>query len=843
MRRGKLWLITFLLLTILIFEVQAQKPSSKKTTKKTEVKKSPTKETSVKKAVTKPVVADPPPDVVEDQKKIRNIVSVLEFMLNTLGSSTATTRDKEVLVTESYSKIFRDSKVQIEDDLVEDRLVVTNKDVIAYLKDVDFFFTDATFEFAIDNIQNGTNADNKNFYKVALTRHLKGSTTDGKPVNNTLQRFIEINYDPDSQDLKIVSIYTTEFSGKDVLTNWWKQLSYEWQAIFKKKLNFMDSVTLTEMKIIADLQELDLSHNQYITNLDPLAYLSKLKSLNLSYTSISDLVPIRNLTEVTELNLAHTKIQDVNMLKYSSNLVKMNISHTDVSDISVIEKMPHLQYLEMGNTNITDITPIANLTELLFLNLEATKVSNLSPLQNLVQITDLNLSQTPIQDIAALGTLKKVITLDIDSTHISAVTSLSALENLKVLHANYTLIADLQPLQKLPHLEKIYCDQTPVKQPAADAFMATNPKVLVIYDSKDLKSWWDSIQPEWQEVLSKAAKVGPQPTKEELARVTNEDSINVDSNSRIRDLEPLRKLQKLTVIIVNSPEVSDLTPLKDHTEIKYLDISGTRVSDVSAVSKFIKLKVLRADKSKIENIAPLLQLAALEKIYADQTGVQDFIVGEFLEKNRKCLIIYKTIHVDRWWKNLSEDWKTVFRNEMKADTISSRENLHKLVERDGLHINDSPIKDLTALNEFVLLKELHFSGTGITEIPPMENFKSLTSLHATNSPMQSIQSIGTLANLEDLDISSTPIDDLKPIESLRNLKKFSCAGTQVKKLDPLVKWQLLESLDCSNSRVVNLDPLLYVPLKTLKCFNTKVSTREIESFKKKKPECNVVYYR
>src|SRR6185295_13977788 len=108
-----------------------------------------------------------------------------------------------------------------------------------------------------------------------------------------------------------------------------------------------------------------------------------------------------------------------------------------------------------------------------------------------------------------------------DSTRVQNISALGSLDKLAVLHANYTLISDLGPLQKLAHLEKVYCDQTPIKKMAADAFMATNPKVLIVYDSRDLKSWWDALTPEWQDVISKTAKISRDPLKEELARVGN----------------------------------------------------------------------------------------------------------------------------------------------------------------------------------------------------------------------------------------------------------------------------------------------------------------------------------
>ena len=71
--------------------------------------------------------------------KVEDQVRFLEFLLNTLGDAQSSARDKDVIIRESYLKIFRDGKVQIEDDLLADRKVVTNKDVQAYLKDIEFF--------------------------------------------------------------------------------------------------------------------------------------------------------------------------------------------------------------------------------------------------------------------------------------------------------------------------------------------------------------------------------------------------------------------------------------------------------------------------------------------------------------------------------------------------------------------------------------------------------------------------------------------------------------------------------------------------------------------------------
>lgn len=837
MRTAKLFVGIIILL--ISMGAQAQKKTTKKPVKKAAVTKPLPAKTQPDKTKSTTASLDP----AQDEKKVTEMVQFLGYVLNMLGSNQTSARDKDVLVKESYAKIFRDAKVQIEDDLDENRTVVTNKDVVAYLKDVDFFFDNATFEFIIEDIKKGENASGKLFYKVSLKRNLKGTTTDGKSVNKTIARFIEVNYNEADQDFKIVSIYTNQINEKDALITWWKELPYEWQSIFKKKLSIIDSVTINEMMKIAAIEALDLSNNKYVQDIEPLERLTNLKTLNLSNTNVTNLSPLRNLNELEDLNLSHTTVQVITSLKYANKLKVLNLNQTSVADISVVQQMPLLEKLDIGKTSVVDLTPLANLVQISNLNLHGSKISDLSSLPNLHLLKDLNISATLVQDLNSLNTLKNLETLDMDSTQISNISTLTNLQNLKVVHANYTLISDLKPFEKHKQLEKIYVDQTPLKQEAIDFLRAANPTVLIIFDTKDLELWWGTLPKEWQDVLMKAANINSAPTKEDLAKVTLLDSINFTGIQNITDLEPLRKLQKLQVVVTAKTSIVGLSPLEEHQEIRYLDISETAVQDLTVLHTFKKLKVIRADKSKVESLDHLTGITSLEKLYLDETPIHDIIVRDFLEKNSNCLVIHKTIHLNRWWKNLSLEWRNVFRKQMTSDTTTTRENLHKLVEQKVLNFKDASINDLQVLTEFVRLEELHISGTAVSEIPVLENLKSLKSLHVTNGPLQKIETLNQFVMLEDLDISNTPIDDLKAIGSLTNLKTFNCAGTQIKKLSSLEALQLLTYLDCSNTNVSKLDPIISLPLKTLKCYNTKISSREIESFKKSNTTCEVVYYR
>lgn len=781
-------------------------------------------------------------DVKKHEQKVRDMVAFLEYVLNNIGSSTTSARDKDVLITESYSKIFRDAKVQVEDDLVEKRNVITNKDVQAYLKDVDFFYDNLKFEFTIKDIQGKVNANDRLFYKVSLLRNIQGTTVDGKLVNNTIPRYIEINYDPKDQDLKIVSIYTNEFDEKGALLNWWKQLSFEWQSILQRKMNITDSVDLADIQNMASIEALDLSGNQFIQDIEPLTQLSALQILNLSNSSITDLSPIRNLTELTELNLSGTQLADITALKYSDKLVKLNLNGTSVSDISILDRMSHLENLELSGTEVTDFTPLSNLSALKYLNLEQTKISNLSPLDSLFNLVELNASKTLVENVSPLKALQKLTLLALDSTQVSYTKPLADLKNLKIVRMNNTLISDLSAFQDLPHIERIYCDQTKINRAVAESFMASRRGVLVIYDSKDLQGWWESLAAPWQRVFKEAAKTATTPTNEDLVKITNLDSINVADNDQLKDVEPLQRLQKLQALIVNGTEIQNLSPLQEHRRIKTLDISNTPVNDISVLRHFTDLSLLRADKSKIESLEPLKGLRHLKRIYADETGINDNQAADFLSKNHDCLIIYKTDTLLTWWNELSENWRQIFTAQVPMGGKPKREDLHRLVELESLQFKDVAVDNLSSLGVFIRLANLHFSGTALADISPLTQLKSLKKISATNSPIRDLGPLASLDALEELDISNTPIEELRPLSDLQNLKALNCSGTQVSNLSPLENLSL-ESLDCSNTNVKKLEPLFGLPLKTLKCYNTRVSSKEVEKLKSRIPECNVVYYR
>ena len=105
-------------------------------------------------------------DIENYKKQVTHLVKYLEETMNFLGDPANVAKEKEIIVNQSFLKIFKDDEVQIEDDLDPDREVPLRKDVQAYLKDIEFFFKGVKFEFLIADISHFVNEENKHFFKV-----------------------------------------------------------------------------------------------------------------------------------------------------------------------------------------------------------------------------------------------------------------------------------------------------------------------------------------------------------------------------------------------------------------------------------------------------------------------------------------------------------------------------------------------------------------------------------------------------------------------------------------------------------------------------------------------------
>ncbi len=402
--------------------------------------------------------------LTELSTKVEDQIRFLEFLLNTVGNSQTSARDKDVIIRESYLKIFQNGKVQVEDDLVFDRKVVTNKDVTAYFRDLEFFYKNIEFKFKIREIKPGQKENGQVFFLASLDRTLTATGLKGEKISNIKPRFIEVNLDEKSQELKIASIYTTKISRDDELKAWWTSLDPEWKLYFKSRfqLSKSDSVDLGKLYKFVAVDSLNLSGKSQIKHLKPLSELRDLKFLDISHTAIEDLSPISNITFLETLNLSSTPTAAIKFIKYSDKLRDLDISNTQIEDISELVNLTNLQVFKASNTAIQSFAVLNQFKNLKYLDLKESGFNSIENIKDLAVLETLSLSKNYILNYSLLSKLGSLITLDLSETNFEDLSPLSSMTKLVHLDITACNISDLSPVASLKSLEKIAADETKV---------------------------------------------------------------------------------------------------------------------------------------------------------------------------------------------------------------------------------------------------------------------------------------------------------------------------------------------------------------------------------------------
>lgn len=767
--------------------------------------------------------------------EVKSLLSFYKYMLNTVGSSRTSTRDKEVIINESFKKAFLDKKVQIEDDLIEDRKVITNKDVNAYLRDVDFFFNNITFDFENVSIEKIKKVDNSFFYLVSFESTIKGTTIEGEPLTSTKNRFLEVNLDQEAGDLKIASVYSTKVSRTKELQNWWSSLSFGWINIFSDYVEY-DSVTNQVLLQIASIDSLNISGNQFIQNLDPLTALKDLRVVNISNTKIDDLSPLRYSRELKKLDASNSLVSDLAPLQYFENLGYLDISNSEVTDITTLSRLKKLTYLDASNTLILDFNPLSQLKSLKHLDLTNTSFSLANNLKENTAIENLLLARTQITDLSFAKSLSKIRNLNISETAVTDISSLETHPQLQVLTMNQAPVATLNPILSAPKIRKVYADGTAITEKSASTFMAQKPKVVVVANSEQVMQWWNGLPANWKNMFSSIINE-TSPQKEDIIRLINRDSLDV-SGRNLYEVEPLKKFTRLKFLNVSNNLFTNFEFTETMSELTFLDAKRLPIESTDGLNKNLNLRFLILKESLLKDIKALSYLNKLELIDADKTGLKESQVSEFLQTNSKTVIIYRSDKLKVWWDGLSDAWK----NELQPKGIDTF-YLHELTQCEEVSISGLSIISLEPLSIFNNLKKVNLDQVRINNLNELFIHKNLIELTCTNGPLQSLEGITQFSKLESLNISNTAIDNLKELNGLTSLRNLNCSGVQIKNLKGVDDLYQLESIDFSNTRVWKLQRLYGMNnLRKLVCNNTRLRDHTIEEFQDAFPDCEITFY-
>jgi len=114
---------------------------------------------------------------------------------------------------------------------------------------------------------------------------------------------------------------------------------------------------------------------------------------------------------VTHLSLAGMVLTDITPLAKLTKVKSLILDYNEISDLTPLAGLVALEKLHLGSNQITDLSPLANLINLKFVPLFRNQISDLSPIANWSQAEHLALYCNPVSDLRpllGLANLRKV---------------------------------------------------------------------------------------------------------------------------------------------------------------------------------------------------------------------------------------------------------------------------------------------------------------------------------------------------------------------------------------------------------------------------------------------------
>lgn len=816
----------------------------------------------------------PEKEIPEYKEQVKQMVNYLQETLNFIGDPANPVHEKDIIFKESFRKIFKDEYVQIEDDLDEDRGMSINKDVQAYLKDIDFFFHNVTFKFDIQKITPQTNEDGNTYFKVTMVRKLAGRTIVGDSINNTRNRFMEVNINPLKKELIIASIYTTKPNENEELCKWWNTMHKSWKdylggdkfiddfiELSTIKQILSDSIIISEpvqvilcdsfMLVDKDTLSMDrigelhghkpdtviFIHDTVTRLLDrTIAYnvntlYPHLKELtNITDVNVSDnkeifnLDPLSEMSELTYLDCSGTEVTDINPIRNLSKISHLDISNTNVTNITNLKYATNIETLRADSTNINNISVVSSFSKLKNLYMQSTDVFDLSPLSNCSNLFILNVSNTAIDSITALSNLTELYDLNVSYTDVSDLSPLSAADKLHFLNVEGTQVTELSPLSSLTNLNEINCSNTAVTQ------------LMPLKDTKYLKRVYcdNSLVTkdeayEFMKLNNKVLVINETKTLElwwedlpsywKKLLMGNKQSGFSPSKAELHSIIQIKSLK-----IDKNSFVLDLNPISRLTNLEELDLSGSSITDLSQLSGLYHLKKLDISNTNITNIDVLQNNKELKELNIENTKIHS--LKSLVESPQISLIMAENsgiTHKEVYnLKRSQKQVRVIYQTEELESWWSYLSTSWRDIFNDHVKCNSNPtaeqLQDIVDLEEIVINPEYI-----VYDIEPLKMLPFLKKLEAKNNQIHDISPLCDKEFLEVLVLKANPVDELEPLSNVSSMKVLDVENTAVDNLSVVANMTNLVELNVGGTSVSNLKPLADLSLlEELFIFNTNV---------------------
>lgn len=206
------------------------------------------------------------------------------------------------------------------------------------------------------------------------------------------------------------------------------------------------------------------------------------------------------------------------------------------------------------------------------------------------------------------------------------------------------------------------------------------------------------------------------------------------------DLSPLRFLQHLETVQLDSVPIDDIAPLAEVPKLKSLDLSGSGATNLAPLASAPQLAKLVLHFLHIGDLTPLSEISSLTSL-------------------------------DLWRATIDH-----------PESIASLQNVHEL------HLEEAHF-DATIVATLTELERLSIDQAQPTHFDALASLVNLIELDARGVPLTSanLTTVASMSHLQKLGLASTGLTDVAPLSALTELSELWLDDNAISSLAPLVQ--------------------------------------------------------
>ncbi len=655
---------------------------------------------------------------------------------------------------------------------------------------------------------------------------------------------------------KLISVQGIAYDPRD---DWWRQMDSTLSACVLEEEGRADyALGLSDL---TQIQTLSASSERLlpIEDLSGVEYMMGLEELNLPNQLITDLSPVNWLTRLRTLDVSNpelkwpmNRVSALESLEGHGELSTVILSNTDVLELEALLTMPVLSSVEIGGTFADELladgaqdNPYAQSVRQVDSSFQGTLVSGsidrsdwwrvFDPalgaaladgeassgqltLPFLEEIRSVYAAEQGIESLDHIGLLFGLDTLEISSNPITDLSPLAELPNLRALSLDWVglfagTVLDIEPLATMRSLQVLDLSDNPLLdiEPllALPLLQSVDLRLTFVADQPDNPSYWSFKVLENRGVAASADSQSRSDWNR-LFDLNLAAAINQALSYPTGFWFSLNDLQQLTQLDASGAGVESLDGLEFAENLESLNLGNNYITDLSPLASLSQLRVLNLetdiqqhpDRNLFKDLSPLANLWSLQDLNLRGTAATDFSVLSELPSLNQVDLQDTTFDPNSELGNRlsalgisASDGGAVDVSRILAPSLYSailRNNGQIDLNQTHLILDDWGITSLEGIGLFAQLSELSLRNNQISDLSPLRGMSELGDLDVDN----------TFYDPGDPGIYGNQVSDLSVLATLPKLEVFKAEANLISDISPLLDCARLIAAQLENNFLI-----------------------------------------